>query len=297
MKKSFCLWPVLPLDRMKSGFQSQRVPPVGCGGRPLPEVVWRTSLSFFIVLGCQMPIFTEYSVYPSRTLARIIFFCPRAVSLVCFLFLTQRRANGRATPPQQTWGVFWTQRCWGSRLCLCGSFSASTLMWNTIWLQRFYNTTCFWWCWSHSVEQVLLLIGHPHLWFRCAAALFLSGAALIWWLYLILPRHRGSLRLSFIKQTYARRTGLRSLSRKVQCLSNSNKLFFFSWFGFYFQLRGVSLLCRMSLEVKQAKQCINRGVIFYWGLFPATTFIKPAPSYSEIGQIRVVHASPWWTLV
>lgn len=95
--KSVCLWPVLPLDRMKSGFQSQRVPPAGGGGRPLPEVVWRTSLSFFIVLGCQMPIFTEYSVYPSRTLARIIFFFPEqwASSVVSSSLVAELLHRGR----------------------------------------------------------------------------------------------------------------------------------------------------------------------------------------------------------
>lgn len=187
--KSVCLWPVLPLDRMKSGFQSQRVPPAGGGGRPLPEVVWRTSLSFFIVLGCQMPIFTEYSVYPSRTLARIIFFFPEqwASSVVSSSLVAELLHRGRREVFPELRGV---------------EAAVSALMWNTIWHQRFHNRTCFWWCWCHSVEEVLLLIGRPHLWFRCAAALFLSGAALIWWLYLVLPRHRGSLWLSFIKQTF-----------------------------------------------------------------------------------------------
>lgn len=46
------------------------------------EVFWRTS--FFHCTWRQMPIFTEYSVYPSSTLTHILLYCPRAAQPVCF---------------------------------------------------------------------------------------------------------------------------------------------------------------------------------------------------------------------
>lgn len=51
---------------------------------------------FFIVLGANFQ--GEYSVYPSRTLTRILHYCLEQFGPVCFLSLTLWQPNGPATP-------------------------------------------------------------------------------------------------------------------------------------------------------------------------------------------------------
>lgn len=69
---------------------------------------WRTSFPFFSL--CSVPIFTEYSAYPSRTLTRILHFCLKQFGPSVSLFLTLYQPNGPA-PPQ--YNVFLRARLGG----------------------------------------------------------------------------------------------------------------------------------------------------------------------------------------
>lgn len=58
--------------------------------------IWRTSFSFFVRLSANFH--AEYSVYPSRTLTRILHYCPGLFGLTVFPLPILWHPNGPATP-------------------------------------------------------------------------------------------------------------------------------------------------------------------------------------------------------
>lgn len=84
-----------------------------CGTPPLLRgYLTHAFFFFFIVLGANFQ--GEYSVYPSRTLTRILHYCLEQFGPVCFLSLTLWQPNGPATPQLLSTAdimCFW-KPCW-----------------------------------------------------------------------------------------------------------------------------------------------------------------------------------------